>query len=109
MDHTAIAFGYFETIIALADHNRFLTEESRLRSLSTVLNNAGYDPMLYEDFAEETFDLLRRLATANPADNAESILLETFNNEETQNYIITHLKASHYSALISSILYEANR
>ena len=48
--------------------------------------------MLYEDFAEVTFDLLREAASAVQAGNAEDVLLETFNDDSQQNYIMTHLK-----------------
>lgn len=88
----AIAFGYFETLIHYGDANRFLEEETRLRSSSNVLNMAGFDPMLYEDFADETFDLLRKVAQATQAGNAEAVLLEAFNDDTLQNFIMTHLK-----------------
>ena len=87
-----MAFGYFETLIHLGDGNKFLEEETRLRSLSNVLNAAGYDAMLYEDFADETFELLRKVASAVQTGTAEDVLLETFNDETLQNYVITHLK-----------------
>ncbi|KAK4539840.1 hypothetical protein LTR36_010301 [Oleoguttula mirabilis] len=88
----AIGFGYFETLIHLGDSNKFLEEETRLRSLSNVLNAAGFDSLLYEDFADEAFDLLRKVANALPAGNADVILHEAFNDEDLQNYIITYLK-----------------
>lgn len=63
-----------------------------MRSLGNVLNAAGYEPLLYEDFADEAFGLLRRVANALHSGNATDVLLETFNDEGTQNYIITYLK-----------------
>ena len=47
---TAVAFGYLERLLHIGDTNKFLEEETRLRSLSNVLNAAGFDAYLYEDF-----------------------------------------------------------
>lgn len=69
-----------------------MEEETRLRSLSNVLNAAGFQPMLYEDFADEVFDLIRKVASAHQDGNAEEVLLEAFNDEMVQNYVITHFK-----------------
>ncbi|KAK5117486.1 hypothetical protein LTR85_008871 [Meristemomyces frigidus] len=88
----AIGFGYFETLIHLGDSHKFLEEETRLRSLSNVLNAAGFDSTVYEEFADEAFDLLRKVANALPAGNADVILHETFNDDTLQNYIIMYLK-----------------
>lgn len=90
--HTAIAFGYFEALIYQGDGNKFLEEETRLRSLSNTMVQAGMDPMMFEDFTDETFDLLRSIANAAQTGNAENVLLEAFNDEMLQNYVIAHLK-----------------
>ena len=90
----AIAFGYFETLVHFGDPNKWLEEETRLRSLSNVLKAAGFSEMLYEDFADETFELLRKVATAAQEGNAEDVLLESFGDENSSNYVITHLKVS---------------
>ena len=50
------------------------------------------DPMMFEDFTDETFDLLRDIANAAQTGDAESVLLEAFNDEMLQNYVIAHLK-----------------
>lgn len=89
---TAIAFGYFETLIRLGDTNKFYEELARLRSLSNVINLAGFDVDIFEDFANETYDLLKKLPQVLNVGNAEDVLLETFNDESVQNYIITHLR-----------------
>ena len=73
-----------------------MEEVARLSSLSNVLNGAGFDPMLYEDFAEETFTLLKKVATAVQNGNAEDVVLDAFNDETLQNYILTHLKVGGY-------------
>ena len=72
-----------------------MEEETRLRSLSNVLNAAGFSSMLYEDFADVVFDLIRKVAKAQQEGNAEEVLLEAFNDASTQNYVITHFKVRH--------------
>ena len=89
---SAIAFGYFETLVYLRDGNKFYEELARLRSLSNVCNQAGFDLALYEDFADETYDLLKKLPDALAVGNAEEVLYQTFSDEMVQNYIITHLR-----------------
>ncbi|KAK3070278.1 hypothetical protein LTR53_010725 [Teratosphaeriaceae sp. CCFEE 6253] len=88
----AIGFGYFESLIHLGDTNKFLEEETRLRSLSNVLNAAGFQPFLYDDFADEAFDLLRKVASVMHAGSAHDVLYEAFNDDMMQNYIITYFK-----------------
>ncbi|TKA71516.1 hypothetical protein B0A55_06112 [Friedmanniomyces simplex] len=90
--HYPIGFGYFEALIHLGDSNKFLVEETRLRSLSNVLNAAGFDSFLYEDFADEALDLLRKVATAMHTGSASEVLHEAFNDDMVQNYVITYLK-----------------
>lgn len=57
-----------------------------------MLNAAGFEPLLYEDFADEAFELLRKVSSALPEGNADVVLHEAFNDESLQNYIITYLK-----------------
>ena len=80
-----------------------MEEETRLRSLSNVLNAAGFEPMLYEDFADEVFGLIRKVANAQQEGNAEDVLLEAFNDEMVQNYVITHFKVRHLEVCHASI------
>ncbi|KAF2486057.1 peptidase C65 Otubain-domain-containing protein [Neohortaea acidophila] len=88
----AVAFGYFEALIHHGDPSRFLEEETRLRSSSNILNMAGFDPFIYEDFADAMFDLLRDVASAMQAGHAEQTLLAAFNDESNQASILTYLK-----------------
>lgn len=69
-----------------------MEEEARLSSSSNILNLAGFDPMLYEDFADATFDLMRAVSGAMSSGDAEDVLMQAFNDEETQNYVMTYLK-----------------
>jgi hypothetical protein len=88
----AVAYGFLERLLHIGDSGRFLQEEARLRSLANVLNAAGFVPYLYEDFADELFDLMRRLATALDEGNGEEALLDAFNDENLQNCVITHMR-----------------
>lgn len=63
-----------------------------MRSLSNVCNVAGFDVTIFEDFADETYDLLKKLPEALNVGNAEDVLHETFSEDTIQNYIITHLR-----------------
>lgn len=53
---------------------------------------AGFEPIIYEDFANETFDLLRKIPQAMQTGNVEEVLLEAFNDGIIQNCVMTHLK-----------------
>lgn len=88
----AIAYGYFETLIHLGDGHKFLEEETRLRSLINTCVAAGFEEMMIEDFADVTFDLLRKVANGMHDGTAEGILHEAFNDDMMQNYIITHFR-----------------
>lgn len=57
-----------------------------------MLNAAGYEPYLYEDFTDEAFSLFREIANAVQAGNADSVLHENFNDETIQNCFITYLR-----------------
>ena len=80
----------------MGDGNKFAEEEARLRSLSNILNAAGYDAMLYEDFADELFELMRNVANGLHDGTAEDILLQNFNDETVQNYVITHFRVRYF-------------
>lgn len=90
----AVAFGYLERLLYLGDSNKFYEEEARLRSLSNVLNQAGFEPYLYEDFADELFTLIRNIANALADNSGDEVLMNAFNDESIQNYVITHFKVS---------------
>lgn len=76
----------------MGSKSKFLEEETRLRSLTNLMNNAGFDKWSYEDFADETHGLLRKYMGLAGTGNVEALLVADFNNEELQNYIITHFK-----------------
>ena len=63
-----------------------------MRSLSNVVNAAGFDSFIYEDFADEAFNLLREVANAMHTGNASEVLHNAFNDDMVQNYLITYFK-----------------
>lgn len=98
---SAIAFGYFEALLKLGDHGKFLEEETRLRSLANMLTAAGFTTWQWEDFADVTFDLIRLTAQSVGSPTAEADLLRAFNDELEDrgiqsDAIIAHLKVSRY-------------
>lgn len=88
-----MAFGYYEALIHHGDLNRFGMEEARLKSIAPLLTQTGFPPHMMEDFADETFGLLRDLANAMAEGlDAGSVLVEKFNDDMLQNYIITYMR-----------------
>ena len=74
-------------------------EITRLKSFQNILDAAGFRFELYEDFAEELYELLRKTAAAlpppddgNPATDVRAILLSAFNDESIQASIITFFR-----------------
>lgn len=88
----ALAFGYFETLLRSGNRGRILEEQTRLKSLNNLLNRVGFDKDVYEDFFDETFNLLGELASLTPAPVAASTLLERFNDDAVSSAIITHFR-----------------
>ena len=58
------------------------------------MQNAGFDPYLYEDFVEETVELFNLLAAPEVIENKynDKPLLEVFTSQEKSDAIVTHLK-----------------
>ncbi|KAI9835674.1 MAG: hypothetical protein M1838_005226 [Thelocarpon superellum] len=88
----AIAFSYFETLQRVGDRQRILEEETRLRSLNNLLNLAGFQHYLYEDFVDETISLLRLIASSPPSATGDTLLFDKFNDPAVSNAIITHFR-----------------
>jgi ubiquitin thioesterase protein OTUB1 len=101
----AVAFGYLERLLFIGDSNKCYQEEARLRSLSNVLNSAGFQPYLYEDFADAVFTLIRSIADAINEGNGDEVLMNAFNDESVQNYVITHFKVRTTRLSITARLY----
>ncbi|KAF2032260.1 cysteine proteinase [Setomelanomma holmii] len=90
----AIAFTYFEALLRVGDASKFGQEEARLMSLGNLLDHIGYSHDIWIDFAESAFELLRKLQLSieHMDGAAETILLDTFNDEGESMSIITYVK-----------------
>ena len=73
----------------IGDKHKFTVEEVRLKSRQNLLPDIGFQEHLYEDFVEETLQILRECAVAT--DNGAG-LLEAFNDFSRSQSIITYLK-----------------
>ncbi|KAI9701722.1 MAG: hypothetical protein M1820_006350 [Bogoriella megaspora] len=95
----AIGFAYFEALIRTGQPGKLQTEVARLKSFQNILGAAGFELHLYEDFADELYDLLRRIADllsqrndGNSTTDIHATLLAAFNDESAQASIITFLR-----------------
>ena len=66
-------------------------EAARLSSLNNLLDATGQEKYMYEDWVEETIQLLERVAST-PADDTEAVLMEAFNDLEKANSITQHFR-----------------
>lgn len=88
----ALAFGYFEALLNSTDRDAVARESARLKSYNNLLNVVGYDPDLYSDFVQETFDLLEVIAANVGSTDGEEKLVASFNDDGTSSSIITHFR-----------------
>ncbi|KAH7127123.1 peptidase C65 Otubain-domain-containing protein [Dendryphion nanum] len=100
----AIAFCYFEAMLRGGDVHKFDDEEVRLRSMINLMSHAGFPEDVYEDFRDQTFELMHDLANAerNNDGTAADILLQSFNDYGISMSIITYFK------LLTSAWIQAN-
>jgi ubiquitin thioesterase protein OTUB1 len=94
----AVAFGYFEVLIRQNKVKTFQDEEARMLFLRSLVQDAGTSPDVCEEFFEEAIDLLKKLADSLPLGTAETYLLNTFNDEGIQAYIVFCMKVSSFAA-----------
>jgi len=92
LTNTAIAFGYYDSLLRTGDPNKFVQEETRLRSLRNTCKAAGFDIDILEGFEEIALELLTDTAATLHTPDAENSLVAAFNNDEIQNYIITYFR-----------------
>lgn len=91
----AAGFAYFETLLRQRDRDQLEGEVARMISLNNFLTNVGgFDSWMFEDMVEETTDLLKFLAdlVETAPREAESVLLDRFNNKEQSDAIVYHLR-----------------
>lgn len=90
----ALAFGYFEALLNSTDRDAIARESARLKSYNHLLNVVGYDPDLYSDFVQETFDLLDLIAANVGSTDGEEKLVASFNDDGISSSIITHFRVN---------------
>lgn len=59
-----------------------------------MLNAVGFKEYIYEDFADEAYDLLRSLAASNSVEGADALLLSFFNDVSRSIALIMYFKVS---------------
>lgn len=89
-----MAFGYFELLLKSGDPNRIGMEYARITSLNNLMNVAGLEPYIYEDFADATFSLFGQISASPVIDHPYDVsaVVNAFNNPDISNAIITHFK-----------------
>lgn len=97
----ALAFGYFEALLNSTDRDTIARESARLKSYNNLLNVVGYNPDLYSDFIQETFDLLDLIAANVGSTDGEEKLVGSFNNDGISSSIITHFRVNSNPYLLS--------
>ncbi|KFY38445.1 hypothetical protein V494_04361 [Pseudogymnoascus sp. VKM F-4513 (FW-928)] len=102
----AIGYSYFETLQKLGSKDQLEEEIARMMSLTSFIETwCGYQEWLFEDMREEVLSLLRDLAATihvAPPSDADSIILQRFNDDEVSNAII------YYFRLLASAWLKAN-
>ncbi|KFY15618.1 hypothetical protein V491_05618 [Pseudogymnoascus sp. VKM F-3775] len=102
----ALGYSYFETLQKLGNKDQLEEEIARMMSLTSFIQTwCGYDEWLFEDMREEVLSLLTDIATTihvGPTSDADSIILQRFNDEEISNAII------YYFRLLASAWLKAN-
>ena len=66
----------------------------RLKSLNNLLNAMGQNPTIYEDFVDETLNLLERTRVEVTSLDGGAMLLSSFNDHSITAAIITHFRVS---------------
>ncbi|KAI4207390.1 MAG: hypothetical protein LQ348_000576 [Seirophora lacunosa] len=89
---SSLAFGYFEALLHSVDPQAPLAQIARLTSLNNLLDSVGYQRDIYEDFAEETIQLLKHIASTTPNHDDGAALLSSFNDPNVCNGIIMHFR-----------------
>lgn len=92
--YQALAFGYFEALLNSTDRDAIARESARLKSYNNLLNVVGYDPDLYSDFVQETFNLLDLIAASVGSTDSEEKLVASFNDDGISSSIITHFRVN---------------
>ena len=73
------------------DAAKIQAEVQRLKSLNNTLDATGQEAYMYEDWVEETLDLLEAAATKSKSE-IDTVLLEAFNDLDKANAITQHFR-----------------
>ncbi|KAL8816544.1 MAG: hypothetical protein Q9191_008310 [Dirinaria sp. TL-2023a] len=98
----ALAFGYFEALIRTGDSARVQAEAVRLKSMNNLLSVLRQDAEIYEDFVQETLDLLERTRVDMNEDHGRN-LLASFNDDGISAAVITHFRIDPYAVEIEHL------
>ncbi|GAW24495.1 hypothetical protein ANO14919_140820 [Xylariales sp. No.14919] len=92
--YRAIAFAYFETIVKCGDISLVRSELDRLTLLNKYIEDVGgQEPGMLELMVSDTIDLFTEIIPAMSTGNdAMSILLEKFNDPNTSQCLVYHLR-----------------
>ncbi|OCH88935.1 cysteine proteinase [Obba rivulosa] len=93
--YRSLAFGYFERILHAPDAElAVMSAISSIESTPPLLEAAGFQPLVFEDFYETFLSLVKRILT--PDENGKVLtpaaLLEAFNDPEISNSIVVYLR-----------------
>ena len=100
----ALPFGLLERILYSRDPSRIIQESSRLELLNDMLTQVGVEKEVYADFVDPTFTLMQdlaRLLSEDKFSDAESKLLQAFNDPEIGNAIIMHFRVCQQLCLLA--------
>ncbi|KAA1466805.1 cysteine proteinase [Dentipellis sp. KUC8613] len=93
--YRSLAFAYIERILSSADRPlAVMTAISTLDAALPMLDAAGFQKMVYEDFYEVFADLIKAIETPGPEGKTLSheTLLQSFQNPEVSNYVVVFLR-----------------
>ncbi|TFY76962.1 hypothetical protein EWM64_g7052 [Hericium alpestre] len=93
--YRSLAFAYIERIMNASDRPlAVMTAISTLEATLPMLDAAGFQKMVYEDFFEIVIDLIRRIETPDAQGKTltHEALLEAFQDPGVSNYVVVYLR-----------------
>jgi hypothetical protein len=76
-------------------------EHARITSLNGLMDSVGIQSYIYEDMAEETFNVFRTLSSGTISLTNDSALVTIFNDPNVSDSIVTHFKVEfHLSGVV---------
>ncbi|KAI0060151.1 cysteine proteinase, partial [Artomyces pyxidatus] len=93
--YRSLAFAYIERILTSSDQSlAVMTSISTLEATLPMLDAAGFQKMVYEDFYETLMALIRRIGDPDVHGKylTPEVLLEAFQDPEVSNYVVVFLR-----------------